>query len=231
MVRKTTKKVIRKRTKKVQKGKGIVDTAKALLFGRTKLPPQVRKILEKYGDKEIDYIQVARNPLASTTKMALDAVSFGAFSKRAKKLPYDELYHLYIVFTLKNGKNIRCEKNEVIRMEMKGVRKDAESKLVPVNKSLTLNTVMANTKKHMGRKFLPYSAFNNNCQNFITAILKSNKLGNPTTLKFVKQNTDAIFKNDPIFTGITDFTTNLASKIDILRQGAGIKQKRSRKKK
>ena len=101
MVRKTTKKVIKKRTKKVQKGKGIIDTAKALLFGRTKLPPQVRKILEKYGDKEIDYIQVARNPLATTTKMALDAVSFGSFSKRAKKLPYDELYHLYIVFAKK----------------------------------------------------------------------------------------------------------------------------------
>ena len=40
---------------------------------------------------------------------------------------------------------------------MAGVRKNAESKLVPVNKSLTLNTVMANTKKYMGRKFLPYS--------------------------------------------------------------------------
>ena len=71
MVRKTTKKVIKKRTKKVQKGKGIIDTAKALLFGRTKLPPQVRKILEKNGNTEIDYIQVARNPLATTTKMAL----------------------------------------------------------------------------------------------------------------------------------------------------------------
>ena len=79
------------------------------------------------------------------------------------------------------------EKNEVINMEMKGVRKDAESKLVKVNKSLTLNTVMANTKKKMGRKFLPYSAYNNNCQDFLMAILKSNKLGNQTVYKFVKQ--------------------------------------------
>ena len=94
MVKKTTKKVIKKRTKKVQKGKGIIDTAKALLFGRTKLPPQVRKILENNGNTEIDYVQVARNPLATTTKMALDAVSFGAFSKRAKKLPYDKMYRV-----------------------------------------------------------------------------------------------------------------------------------------
>ena len=49
MVRKTTKKIKKKRTKKVQKGKGIIDTTKALLFGRTKLSPQVRKILEKNG--------------------------------------------------------------------------------------------------------------------------------------------------------------------------------------
>ena len=116
-------------------------------------------------------------------------------------------------------------------MEMKGVRKDAESKLVKVNKSLTLNTVMANTKKKMGRKFLPYSAYNNNCQDFLMAILKSNKLGNQTIYKFVKQNTTSIFKTNPVFTGITNFITDLGAKINILKEGAGLKQKRRRKKK
>ena len=223
--------MVKKKTKKVQKGEGIFDTAKALLFGRTKLPPNARKILKANGNTEIDYIQVGRNPLSTTTKLALDAVSLGEFSKKTNKLPYDKLFHLYIIFTLKNGKNVLVEKNEVINMEMKGIRKDAESKLVKVNKSLTLNTVMANTKKKMGRKFLPYSAYNNNCMDFIMAILKSNKLGNQNIYKFVKQKTKSIFKNSPVFTGITNFITDLGAKINILKEGAGLKQKRRRKKK
>ena len=225
------KKTTKSKSKKVQKGKGIFDTAKALIFGRTKLPPTARKILKANGDTEIDYIQVARNPLNTATKLALDAASLGEFSKKAKKLPYDKLFHLYMIFTLKNGKNVLVEKNEVINMEMKGVRKDAESKLVKVNKSLTLNTVMANTKKKMGRKFLPYSAYNNNCQDFLMAILKSNKLGNQTIYKFVKQNTTSIFKTSPAFTKFTNFITDLGAKINILKEGAGLKRKRRRKKK
>ena len=209
-----------KKTKIVQKGKGILDTAKALLFGRTKLPPNARKLLKAKGNTEIDYIQVGRNPLSTTTKLALDAVSLGEFSKKANKLPYDKLFHLYIIFTLKNGKNVLVEKNEVINMEMKGIRKDAESKLVKINKSLTINTVMANTKKYMGRKFLPYSAYNNNCQDFLMAILKSNKLGNQTIYKFVKQNTTSIFKTNPAFTKFTNFITELGAKINILKEGA-----------
>ena len=61
----------------------------------------------------------------------------------------------------------------------------------------------------MGRKFLPYSAYNNNCQDFLMAILKSNKLGNQTVYKFVKQNTTSIFKTSPIFTKFTNFITDL----------------------
>ena len=52
-----------KKRKKAKKGEGIVDNVKALLFGRKNLPPKVRTMLKKHGDTEIDYIQVARNPL------------------------------------------------------------------------------------------------------------------------------------------------------------------------
>ena len=76
--------MVKKKPKKVQKGKGIFDTAKALLFGRTKLPPNARKILKANGNTEIDYILVARNPLNTATKLALDAASLGEFSKKQR---------------------------------------------------------------------------------------------------------------------------------------------------
>ena len=71
----------KRKTKNVQKGKGIIDNVKALLFGRTKLPPKVRKVLQAHGNKEIDYIQVARNPLSTFTKLGLDVISLGEFTK------------------------------------------------------------------------------------------------------------------------------------------------------
>ena len=221
--------MVYKKRKTKQKGKGIIDNVKALLFGRTKLPPKVRKVLQAHGNKEIDYIQVARNPLTTFTKLGLDVISLGEFTKRANKLPYDKLYHLYMIITLKDGKNVLVEKNEVINMEMKGVRKDAESRKIDVNKSLTLNTLMSNTKRYMGRKFLPYSGWNNNCMDFIMGILKANKLGNSKFYKFVKQDTTSIFKGSPMFRNLTDFITNLGAKVDIIKQGAGVKRKRRKK--
>jgi len=227
VVKKTKGRKVTKKTSK--KGKGLLDTAKALWYGRDKLPPNVRKIMEKHGNDEIDYIQVARNPLASSTKLALDVASLGTFSRDAKKLmkekSYDSLFHLYMVITLKNGKNILTEKNAQINMEYKGVRRDATSKLVSVNKKLTLNTLMAKTKKRMGAKFLPYDGFKNNCQSYIISILKANNLGNETIYKFVKQDTSGIFKTSPIFAKVTRLVTDLGAKLDILKQGAGQKGK------
>ena len=208
----------------LQDGEGIFDNIKALLFGRKDLPPNARNVLKKNGNDQIAYIQVARNPLSTFTKLGMDAISLGDFSRKAKKLPYDKLFHLYMIVTLKNGKNILIEKNDVINMEYRGVRKNAESKRVAVNKSLTLNTMMANTKKYMGKKFLPYSGFNNNCQDFLMAIMKSNGLGNSDTYKFVKQHTTSIFKGNPTFRKVTDFITDLGAKFDIIKQGAGNEQ-------
>ncbi len=210
--------------KRRQKGKGIIDTGLALIFGRKNLPPKVRNMLKKHGNTEIAYIQVARSPLETYTKIALDVVSLGEFSKKAKKLPYDKLYHLYAVITLKNGTNILLEKNDVINTEYKGVRANAESKMVPVSKPLTMNQLMANTKKKLGSKFLRYDAYKANCQNFIIGMLKGSNLGNESIYKFVKQDTRSIFSGSPTFAAITQFVTDLGARFDVLKQGAGIKK-------
>ena len=147
-----------------KKGKGIVSTLKAFVYGRSQLPPSVRKVLKDFGNVEISYIQLARNPLSAAVKLGMNAISLGDFEKKTKKLPYDRLFHLFAVIALKNNKQIRLEKNEVIQMKVgKGARKNSEVKLVNINKKITLNTLMENTKKYMGSKFLPYSGVDNNC--------------------------------------------------------------------
>ena len=79
-----------------KKGKGILSTFKALVVGRTQLPPSARKVVKKVGDVEISHITIARNPLSAATRLGMNAVSLGDFERKASKLPFDSLYHLYL---------------------------------------------------------------------------------------------------------------------------------------
>ena len=86
-----------------------------------------------------------------------------------------------------------------------------------------MNTLLANTRQLMGGKFLTYSAFNNNCQSLILAMLQSNNLSTPQNVLFTKQSTQELFT--PQLRKITNTVTDIASKMDILRQGGDIKKK------
>ena len=64
----------------LQDGEGLFDNVKALLFGRKELPPNVRNILKKNGNDDVDYIQVARNTLK---KIGYNNTDFGIDYKGA----------------------------------------------------------------------------------------------------------------------------------------------------
>ena len=68
----------------------------------------------------------------------------------------------------------------------------------------------------MGNSFLTYSAKDNNCQNFILAILQSNGLLNSRNELFTKQSTDSYFSDD--LRKFTSTITDIGSKIDIFRE-------------
>jgi hypothetical protein len=75
----------------------------------------------------------------------------------------------------------------------------------------------------MGGKFLTYSSRDNNCQSLILAMLQTNNLSTPQNVLFTKQSTQELFT--PQLRKITNTVMDLASKIDILRQGGDIKKK------
>ena len=72
----------------------------------------------------------------------------------------------------------------------------------------------------MGNSFLTYSAKDNNCQNFILAILQSNGLLNSRKELFTKQSTDSYFSDD--LRKFISTITDIGSKIDIVREGGSI---------
>lgn len=203
-----------------------------LVTGRKDYSPAVKKILGEYGDLVIEEATLYRKPLSSALTASINVVSLGEFYKNLNKTPYEKLFHLCIY--LKTNKGIvSLEKEEVIVMK-KGMfpRKDAE--LEPVTKlpqGLTINKALEQTKNRMGDKFFTYSASSNNCQDFILAFLQANNMGSEEDYTFVKQNTEQLFKNLPILRKIADAVTGVAARADVIRQGAGTKEKKKEKKK
>ena len=102
------------------------------------------------------------------------------------------------------------------------MNKNAENMNVNIPNVLSLNVLLDRTKQLMGGKFLPYS-ISNNCQSLILGILQSNNLSTPQNVLFTKQSTQELFT--PQLRKITNTITDIAGKVDIIRQGGDIKKK------
>ena len=61
----------------------------------------------------------------------------------------------------------------------------------------------------MGDRFLPYQSASNNCQVFIMGVLDGNGLNNSERTSFVKQDTKAIFENNPALRKFANTLTDI----------------------
>jgi len=190
-----------------------------LLRDPGKLPPSARKQLEQVGNEKITKIVAVRTPLSSTTKAFLNIISLGQFEKISKKY-FDDLFHL--AFWINDKYNL--EKNEVISFGTKNpIKSNSETQPITVNKSLTFNELMENTRKYMGdNNFTSYNAEKNNCQNFLLGILNGNGIGTDAEKKWIKQDTEQVFKEIPTFSKVLgNLATTAGAVVDRLVQGEG----------
>ena len=82
-------------------------------------------------------------------KKALDVMSVGKFSGKAKELGYDQVYHNYMLVTMSDGKTYKIEKNEQV-MHFPAKKSDYAGELfdVPLNgKQLTLSQMIGNARR------------------------------------------------------------------------------------
>ncbi len=146
-----------------------------------------QKVLTKYGSELVTAIDIKRTPLETTFVIkTLDLL---------KAKPYDDLFHLFMIVTLSNGKQIRIEKNQNINISTNlGTISDKTDTIkiykTPSNK--TLKELMQLTKNEMNRNYFTYDAFKNNCQDFLQNILKTNKMGRKETTAFIKQDVSGL---------------------------------------
>jgi hypothetical protein len=183
----------------------------------------VQVIIDNIGDEQITEIKIARKPLSKAVTFLLNITSLGEFNRQLKKTPHDKLFHLFMVITTSKGGKFVLEKNEAISMsKFTSFTKETETINVSnIKNNLTLNILLVNTKNKMNSDFFDYQGLTNNCQNFISNILKSNGLNTDDLNDFVLQNTKALFNNNPklrkLLNTITDIGaigSNIIQKVD-----------------
>jgi hypothetical protein len=199
------------------------DIATKVYTGDTGMPPNVKNILDRYGNEIIRDIDIVRNPVGKALTGALSIASMGEFGRNLENAPYDKLFHLKIVITLQSGVRVSLEKVERVSMTVnpKPV-KDEESTPTPLNgKSITLNQLYENARERMGGLFYPYSARDNNCQNFILNVLQASGIGNQQDYEFVKQDTKELFGDNSFLRKASNTITDIGARFNVLQQGGG----------
>jgi hypothetical protein len=176
-----------------------------------KLPPQARKLLQQVGNEKITSIKLFRKPISLS--------SFAKFIGALKGTPYDQLLHLGLIL---NNKYL-LDKQEVIHFEKSGIPSGSETLDVDVGKDITINELLEKTRKRMGdSNFTSYSSRRQNCQDFVMNILSANGLSSPIYTKFIKQDTESVFKNLPSYAEkLSDFVTGAQRVVERLVSGEG----------
>jgi len=176
----------------------------------TQYPPQVRNLLTMHGTHKITDIKLCKEPVSENTELLLKLLAGSNTWEEAKrKYGFDKFYHLFMIVTMENGSRLHIEKNEVIRVSESP--RDCPNALdLGSPQPITLGELLNRTKQRIGdRDFFTYDPFRNNCQNFITELLRTMGLSNQTSNSFVNQDITGLREELPGYTkyiakGLTD---------------------------
>ena len=212
----------------IDTAKSVIDTSKAVIFGRSDYPPVQKQLIDKYGSQAITHVTIGRTPLPKLLTSILNIVSLGQFQSIMKQSPYDKLYHLFCIITLDSGTKILLEKNEAINMRVVSSYnpKNTEyEEATYIPHGLTFKELLDNGQKIQGKKWYIYNAVSNNCQDFLIAILHGSSILTKQLQDFIKQDVKSLFDTLPISKKIVDVATDIGNKIDIIKKGGKRKVK------
>lgn len=130
------------------------------------------------------------------------------------------MFHLFLIvhFRWIDGEHtFKFEKNHIVEI-YESNDLGTEHLDVPLNgRNPDVKGFIANAEKYQGDKFWNYNPLNNNCQVFVTSLLKGNGFGNEEIYKFVMQDAEKVLTGytSRFAQGVTD----IASRADILLTG------------
>jgi hypothetical protein len=192
------------------RGSGVISWLKGFRDRATKRfledrPKVLTDLLEKDGDQIITKIEVCRVPIKGAFATGLNILTLGRLKREMKKKGYDNLYHLYMVLYLANGKVYSIEKNQrvnVLDSKKEGPADACQPPLIYGKETLGQFLMDAENKNIKG--FYRYNAFLDNCQKWIYDIMNSN--GITQFNKFILQDVSTLAPSylSRIVRGITD---------------------------
>lgn len=196
------------------------------------VPPIVREFLKKYGDNEIVKMKVCRTPIDSARANLLNLLSFGQFNATKKKFAYDDLYHLFILATIvsKDGveSTVKFEKNHVLNLEL-STNQGETCMQVQVPEGLSVKDLIDNGQSYQksgalgplkSKDFYLYDPINNNCQVFITSLIRGSNLGTQKLYDFILQDSKELLT--PFAHTVARFVTDFSGRLDRLLYGDGL---------
>ena len=173
------------------------------------------KALVTYGNKIVESLTIYRQPITEFFNGVLNTVSFGKWNQLRNKYGFDKMFHLSLVAKLRDVNDlISIEKLDRVSVS-KDVSKGAglETLSVPLHgKQFTLLEMLEKARSEVGDKaFFEYDAFRNNCQWFISYLLKGQGLYGEKEKAFVFQDISKIVAELPSYVtqfqrGVTDLT-------------------------
>lgn len=174
-----------------------------------RMPKQVADMLKKYGKSTVKEIIVCREPIKGIYKVLLEGITLGQFSREAKNYNYDDVFHLFAVLVLDNGKYLLTERNQrVVLIETTKSKADVKDFRV-INANVNLNKLFEDAEKLDGKSLWRYDPIEHNCQNFITTLLKGSNLFTHDLDVFVNQETSKLLPKTSkiIARGTIDFAS------------------------
>jgi len=164
-------------------------------------PPQVRNLLIKHGNHKIVDIKLCKEPVSANTEFLIKVLSGPKSWEEAKrKYGFDKFYHLFMIVTMDDGSRLHIEKNEVIRISENPRECPNALDLGPPLQTITINELMQRTRQTVGdSNFFTYDPFKNNCQSYISYLLKTMGLWNNTSTNFVYQNIEGLVSELPSY--------------------------------
>ena len=209
--------------------KNVYGRVKGFVTGvRDDYQPYVRKLLEQIIGNKIIKLVVIREPIKEAVNMLVNVITVNKVNEFKKDVGVDDLFHLYMIATLDNGKLIRIEKNaEIDIKEVNSIPNVNQLNMlnIVITSNLSVNELLNNTRQKIGdRLFFDYDGIKNNCQDFLYNILYMNgfEASNPTMKSFIKQDLVKLSKNlSQTSKKIMNTLTNLGKRAQIIIGGAG----------
>jgi len=179
---------------------------------------QTKKLLEKYGDKQITKVYLVRQPLSKLVELLLNIFSGYKYNKFINQCCDNFPYHSVLIFELKIEKNqrklLKVDKDGFINISDNFLLYNSqEIKVLSLHKGkdkerdrdkYTLNSILNDTQKRMGiQDFFNWNLKKSNCQTFTKELLV-------TMNKYDEKNKDFIFRDKLIkILPLSDFTIHI----------------------